>query len=446
MDKLALNTVACGISLILLVMISSCLPPDLTSKPDQVLVPHPYYFTARTKDSVEIVELNLGASKGETNIGTLYRVPRFYPISALPSIEQGLINTCTEVDCAATNISIEKVIGGVQGSPDNRFVLWNEALVYCPVSSCIGVGELIVWDRALLEKQTILSLPFHLDSTINQSFSEVTWSPTNQFLAYMLTNDLLPRQLQVVNIHNKRSIQIDGDVQQYQWSPTGNQIAYVKDEGSLMVAGVSDKALLSRLGDWVNIYSIDWSADGQKIAVVAQTERGKEGQLFTVEVSSQKVVDESAWVGSGFTTAKYSPDGKHLVLRLRGGQDLRILDIGSRKFIDTNDLQGNVAGLKLSWAPDGQVFAIAIYDSEKATQWSHQGNGIVVIDTHNGKQLARLNIKGINDTWLWYDSGNQLILNLQSQSESCVNAKQRGIGIFNWESGKLTPLVFDVGM
>jgi Tol biopolymer transport system component len=98
------------------------------------------------------------------------------------------------------------------------------------------------------------------------------------------------------------------------WSPTGNQIAFSPESGSIWImnANGSDPTQVPNTSQADNLWRIAWSPDGSRIAFSADI-TGNEVDLYTITTSGTDLTDLTPGSGYDWEGADWSPSGRQLL-------------------------------------------------------------------------------------------------------------------------------------
>lgn len=218
---------------------------------------------------------------------------------------------------------LEEVVGdvGVVGwSPDNvRFAWGNRAT---------GKGAVTIWDLATMQEQ--LSLSGH-----GNWVSDFAWSPDGSLLASAGENNMIHiwnggtgAELYIFSRHA-------GWINGLAWSPDGALLASVSEDSTLRIieADSGQQNNVFEFSDTVNIASVDWSPNGDLLAVagvlaispsgnweymwVLDAQTGEKLYAFT---GHSKDVTDLAWSPDGTMLASASLDDTARVWQLNGSE------------------------------------------------------------------------------------------------------------------------------
>ena len=120
-------------------------------------------------------------------------------------------------------------------------------------------------------------------------------------------------------------VSLGGQFQQLALSPDGKKVAFVS-HGEVFAASAKDGGDSARLTQTAAPESLPaWASDSRRLAYVSR--RNGKGQIFQYDFGAAK---ETQLTEGPDDVPRFSPDGKSLAF-LRGGVELRVLDLASRQ-------------------------------------------------------------------------------------------------------------------
>jgi YVTN family beta-propeller protein len=129
----------------------------------------------------------------------------------------------------------------------------------------------------------------------------------------------------------------------------------------------------------------DISPDGKQL----WTSNAQDGTVSVIDLASKKVIDTLAANVNGANRLKFTPDGAHVLVSLLNGPDLVILDTATRKVTQRIPLGHGAAGIQME--PNGNRAFIACTPD----------NYVVVLDLHTFKVLSHLDAGPQPDGMAW---------------------------------------------
>lgn len=131
------------------------------------------------------------------------------------------------------------------------------------------------------------------------------------------------------------------------WSPEGNRIAYLADDGPNRAMWIHDldadapDTKLVDIGEQDLVTGTDWSPDGSAIVWSVRSNAANQGEVFKVDVGSKTI--ESLGAGD---SPRYSPNGSQIAFVLNG----RVATMSPE---GTAVVLTNHPGMTPIWSPDG---------------------------------------------------------------------------------------------
>ncbi len=223
----------------------------------------------------------------------------------------------------------------------------------------------------------------------------------------------------------------------------------LSNEGNLAMAidhgtHISDGAEGFKKIDGLNANRLDWSPDGAKICIGANT---FQGQAVIVDVESRKVEQELAVLKNKIDDIDFSPDGKHIATAV---DDVRIWKLGRKsavKKLKTAKAKG------LAFSSDGALLAVASWQ-EAVKLWTvpkgklqlelkptKMGRFTATAFSAGDKLVAGVGYEGKN--YVWQVSDGKLVAALGSAEDTAAlwSVAFSPDGKFlvdgSWEGGKI---------
>lgn len=421
-----------------------------SSNPVNPMAETEYYFLGRTENQISIRMFKSTAKNdGVILASPVYSMPIWYPASVLPPVEQAILSNCNieEQNCILPNVLVEHRIGNLSISFNKKSLAWQDSFSYCPNADCVGQSQVLLWKLDKNEEQVFLVTPYHIGDIVHQQISDLSWSPSDKFVAYIHSSKEMGwSRLMAVDIQTSQITNVGEDVYKYLWSYDGKQIGYIGWEydnsdrqGFLKIVTLETTKTDTYYNDWIDMQSMTWSPDQKQIAVLA-LKKDKAPGLFVVETIDKSIHDETALAkDNGFTIVRWSPKESKIVLSGNQNNTIRILDMVSRNSLDAQTSSNYVFGWNTSWSPDGRVVGVNTYSTNDKTI----SNGIAFINAKTGSIISWLNLEGVSEDWIWSQTGSEIILNLQNKQVTCPNSEKHGIGVFNWQDNTLKVVSFD---
>jgi len=119
------------------------------------------------------------------------------------------------------------------------------------------------------------------------------------------------------------------------------------------------------------------------------TANAGDGTISIIDLASKKVIDTLAVNVNGANRLKFTPDGRTVLVSLLGGPDLVILDAATRKVTQRIPICHGAAGIQME--PNGNRAFIACTPDDY----------VVVLDLHTFKVLSHLNAGAQPDGMAW---------------------------------------------
>jgi len=150
------------------------------------------------------------------------------------------------------------------------------------------------------------------------------------------------------------------------WSPDGQKIAYMDDDGNdveIFTVDTDGTGTLTQLTNNTTVdYAPTFSPDGTKIAYRGQDPVGGDNEVFTINADGTgtpiNVTDNNLSDGIG---PRWSPDGQKIAYIGDGNADIFTIDAAGGTPTKVADTTGD-AEYTLAWSPDGARIAYANYD------------------------------------------------------------------------------------
>jgi len=410
------------------------------------------YFLGINSDRIGIWKFYLSAqSQGSISATSIYSAPLLYPPTSLPILEQALLSQCTtkEESCVIPSVPIEHKIDYLALAPDQNFLAWRDSFSYCPNADCIGYSQILFINLSNNEEHVVISVPYHINADFaHQYLGKLSWSPDGKYIAFLHgSREMGWSRLKILDIRTGDTTTIAENVYKYAWARHGHQIGIIgweytnfQRQGFLRVTEPGGSSTQSYYDDWIEVYDMDWSQDGRQIGILARKANKDLPGYFVIQVSNQVIEDKTKLLGDGmFTSMRWSPNESIVVLAGNRNSKLRIVDLVSETANDVSASGDFVFGENPTWSTDGLAIGINTYPPDNGLI----SNGIAFIDARVGNVVNWLHLNGIGENWIWSKEANRIILNLQNQQAFCMDSKQHGIGIFNWERNTLNIVPFD---
>lgn len=409
------------------------------------------FFTVESKDSIEVWEVYIDDSDRIISSQSLYKTPRYYPISVLPKTEQAFLSDDYKeylYSSGVSDVRLEKGLGNLRVSPNRDFITWQENLSTCRFPVCYGSQEYLLWNLTKDHKDVLVTYPFHIDETVSQFVSNPSWAANNQYLAYILgLQGTSLGKVYTVDITTGQIAELATNAYSYSWAPNSYQIAYVGwkyVDGSrhafVRLKSLENQEEIEFYNDWVDIRSLRWLPSENYIVVVALSQQdiaNEKWGLYVLNVEHKTVdrVDSLTRI-VGSIAVNQVPKSNTIVLTSVDKKTLEIVNLSSKEVLSSEKIHQGYLGLSPSWAPSGQVIAVNTYPTEELLN----SNGIIFYNAKDGSILAWLNLERASEDWLWDNLGHKILLNLQDKSIPCSTSEILGLGLFDWHSEKLIPL------
>jgi len=407
------------------------------------------YYLVRAKNEIGVWMSLMRDNGGSVPLSPVYLSPVWYPPSALPPLEQAILSRCTgdQESCNLPDAKVEHILDNLTLSPDHKFLAWRDSLVYCPNANCVGMSQILLWDTERKEVRTLLVVPRHISPLISQNISDIAWSSNGVFIAYLhSSHELGWSRLRAIDIRSESTLHIDDNIYKFEWAPRSTRIAYIGWEyvdteryAFLRIAKPGNQnATVSFNNDWDDIRSTSWSSDEKRVAVVARTKALNGWGLFIANLENKTITKITNLVDAQPQIARWSPLEPRIAVVSNLGKVVSILDVDSNMSTDIPAPATYIFGENISWSPNGQLIAVNTYP----TQDQMISNGIAFINTKTGSIMDWLNVDGISENWIWSTSGDDIIFNLENKNTGCLNSPAHGIGLYDWQTGVIEPVVF----
>lgn len=189
------------------------------------------------------------------------------------------------------------------------------------------------------------------------------WSPTGQQIAYIL----FTHELYIVNVpeeispeQNVQSHKIADNVFRVYWSPNGQQLAIAKEENG----GLDIYILDISTGDTIPLTNSRessvplWSPDAQKMAYVSGGYYSPLNLVISLVANGQQIFSTSVGEDGWIIYPSWSPDSQSLVFQIRQGgeadnyEQLHLVHLIDNKEINLSPAE--VCDIQPKWSPSGE--------------------------------------------------------------------------------------------
>jgi len=330
-------------------------------------------------------------------------------------------------------------------SPDGKFI----ASGSCSIS---GVhreqnGTIKVWDADngkellsfggdRLDYKELTSLRKYDKVDQGADINAVTFSPDGTRIAVATSNISIDSKLEfhhkeVVRIYDamtgallKTYIGQEGDYNTLSYSPDGKRIVAGGKHVALLDANSGREIKTTYIGADAKVRSVSFTPDGKQIAVVSTWDRydnNKKKFIYTGDIfiynaeNLERIQKLTGETESWKAEAKYSPDGKYLMICGFQGKVIEVLNAENYKLVKRINAE-NVKTVQYS--PDGTRIAAIIDDT-----------AIKVWDAGSGQEMVVVSGNSSKLTNVVYSSDGKLI--------ASINLADGEISVFDAASGQL---------
>jgi eukaryotic-like serine/threonine-protein kinase len=221
----------------------------------------------------------------------------------------------------------------------------------------LGALALAVADRTLLAPEPAPP-PTLLPLTYSGFDSQPSISPDGRTVAFVSTRDGRPR-IWIKQLSTGEEVALtEGPDQGPKFSPDGSSLLFLRAEATgfdlhrVPSVGGAPRRLMR------TVFSFAWSPDGRRIAVTRAAPEIAGARLFVTaaEGGDERAVAELP--SMGLVALDWSPDGRHLALRLvglqnfAGFQEVRTIEVASGESTTVLELPGGTVGDSLAWNDD----------------------------------------------------------------------------------------------
>jgi Tol biopolymer transport system component len=192
-----------------------------------------------------------------------------------------------------------------------------------------------------------------------------SWSPEDDKLVFYLRpgnpSELQPGVWTMAANGADRTWLCEG--QKPRWSPDGTRIAFISDHDGVASLDVITPRWQKRVlqVDYEAIAGLGWSPDGEKLAFVGTRKNLEPRELGIVGAKGDENAVVMRYQADFGWLPSWSPDGKRLVVSMRGEetfQKLTLLSVAGKQSPSFIDGQGGTFfNLDATWSPDGQRLA-----------------------------------------------------------------------------------------
>jgi Tol biopolymer transport system component len=149
------------------------------------------------------------------------------------------------------------------------------------------------------------------------------------------------------------------------WSPTGNAIVFVENQGRVSNLAVIDlkSRQVKRLTDfplWTDVFTPAWSPDGQTIAFsIFDSAGNREIAVINADGSEFRLLTDDP-ADDRYPT--WSPDGRYLafISYRNGAPNLYLLEVATGKILPLTSSPGGV--FNPTFSPDGATLAVTVFE------------------------------------------------------------------------------------